>query len=161
MQFNVKGSLAILAVAFVSSCAFAASGSEKEHHEDNVVAAPTNHVTFEIDGVLVQNAHAIDGPLAVSDWVTDSTGTFLQSTIKISFVSPYTTSEFFTWWTKPTLGKVDRRSVSIIYSDASGTEFLRTNAYNCVASKWEFVGANPDALSQKVELLCATTELKG
>lgn len=161
MQMNVKKTLTTFAVAFFSLCAFAVGGSEQERHEDNKVPTPRNHVSFEIDGVAIQNAHAIEGPLAVSDWVTDSTGTILQSTIKVSFVTPYTTNEFLTWWKKPTLGKVDRRSVSIIYSDASGTEFLRTNAYNCVASKWEFVGVNPDALSQKLELLCETAEVKG
>jgi hypothetical protein len=150
----------MLVVCLFSLCAFAAGGTEKDRREGNKVAAPSNHVSFELDGVVVPNVHTIEGPLAVSEWVTEATGTILQSTIKISFVSPYTTSEFLTWWTKPSLGRVDRRSVSVIYSDASGNEFFRTNGYNCLVSKWEFVGANPDALAQKVELLCTNIELK-
>jgi hypothetical protein len=120
----------------------------------------SNSVRLEIAGIVIPNAEAIEGPLAAVGWVTDAAGISLQTTVKVNFVHAYVTKEFFNWWTKISSGRVDGRSVSIICSDSNGAEFMRTNAYNCSAEKWDFVGANPNALMEKIGLLCQNVEVK-
>jgi hypothetical protein len=161
MRMNVNRNLTSLLIALASVCAFAADGPGKDHRDNGAVVHPSNRVSLEIDGVTVTNAYEIEGPLASVDWVTDSTGTNLQASVKIIFLHPFATNEFSKWWKSAVDGNVDRRSTSIIYSDSNGIEFFRTNAYNCLVAKWYFIGGNPDALTEKVELLCGTIELKG
>jgi phage tail-like protein len=119
----------------------------------------SNRFSFEIDGVLVAGVHTIDGLESESDVVE-----YIDPADGVSHIRPgnhqsqfrikkdwSNTSEFFAWRKAVLDGKVDRRSISVVFHNDAGEEAGRYNFYNCWPSKW--VGPSLNARSS-----CCGTE---
>jgi phage tail-like protein len=73
------------------------------------------------------------------------------------------TSEWYKWRKAVLDGKVDRRSISVIFHNDAGEEAGRMNFYNCWPSKWNGPSLNARSsghAGEKLEISWETMELK-
>lgn len=132
----------------------------------------SNRFSVEIDGVPVPGVHSVDGLESESDLtVVKPKG--------LGAPSPYpgevrpnvltitkdwsNTPEFYKWRKAVLDGKVDRRSISVIFHNDAGNEAGRMNFYNCWPAKWK--GPSLSATSsghatESIQIAWETMELK-
>ena len=132
----------------------------------------SNRFSFEIDGVLVAGVHTIDGLESESDVVDYKDGEDGVSHTRPGNHKPgkmtvskdwSNTSEWYKWRKAVLDGKVDRRSISVIFHNDAGEEAGRMNFYNCWPSKWTGPALNARSsghASEKIEISWETMELK-
>ena len=132
----------------------------------------SNRFSFEIDGVIVAGVHTIDGLESESDVVDYKDGEDGVSHTRPGNHKPgkmtvskdwSNTSEWYKWRKAVLDGKVDRRSISVIFHNDAGEEAGRMNFYSTWPSKW--VGPSLNArssghASEKLEISWETMELK-
>jgi phage tail-like protein len=72
-------------------------------------------------------------------------------------------STFWLWRQATAAGKVDRRSISVIFHNDAGEEAGRLNLYNCWPSQWEAAALNARSSGhavERLELVWETMEYK-
>ena len=132
----------------------------------------SNRFSFEIDGVIVAGVHTIDGLESESDVVEYKDGEDGVSHTRPGNHKPgkmtcskdwSNTSEWYKWRKAVLDGKVDRRSISVIFHNDAGEEAGRMNFYNCWPSKWNGPDLNARSsghAGEKLEISWETMELK-
>jgi phage tail-like protein len=132
----------------------------------------SNRFSFEIDGVIVAGVHTIDGLESESDVVEYKDGEDGVSHTRPGNHKPgkmtcakdwSNTSEWYKWRKAVLDGKVDRRSISVIFHNDAGEEAGRMNFYNCWPSKWNGPALNARSsghAGEKLEISWETMELK-
>jgi phage tail-like protein len=132
----------------------------------------SNRFSFEIDGVIVAGVHTIDGLESESDVVEYKDGEDGVSHTRPGNHKPgkmtcskdwSNTSEWYKWRKAVLDGKVDRRSISVIFHNDAGEEAGRMNFYNCWPSKWNGPSLNARSsghAGEKLEISWETMELK-
>jgi phage tail-like protein len=132
----------------------------------------SNRFSFEIDGVIVAGVHTIDGLESESDIVEYKDGEDGVSHTRPGNHKPgkmtvtkdwSNTSEWYKWRKAVLDGKVDRRSVSVIFHNDAGAEAGRMNFYNCWPVSWSFEDSNARSsghAGEKIEISWETMELK-
>jgi phage tail-like protein len=132
----------------------------------------SNRFSFEIDGVLVAGVHSVEGiesETDVVDYKDGEDGTMHtrpgnHKAGKMTVTKDWSnTKEWYTWRKAVLDGKVDRKSVSVIFHNDAGEEAGRMNFYHCWPTKW--VGPNLNAKSsghalEKLDISWETMELK-
>ena len=132
----------------------------------------SNRFSFEIDGVIVAGVHSIDGLESESDIVEYKDGE--DGTMhtrpgnpkpgKMTITKDWSnTSEWYKWRKCVLDGKVDRRSISVIFHNDAGEEAGRMNFYSCWPSKWNGPSLNAKSsghAQEKLEISWETLELK-
>ncbi len=119
----------------------------------------SNRFSFEIDGVLVAGVHTID----IESDATSADPTVPSVNTVVVTKDWSNTSEWFKWRKAVLDGKVDRRSISVIFTDAKGVETSRMNFFNCWPSKWSGPSLNAKSsahATERLEISWETTELK-
>ena len=131
-----------------------------------------NRFSFEIDGVIVAGVHTISGLESESDIVEYKDGEDGVSHTRPGNHKPgkmtcskdwSNTSEWYKWRKAVLDGKVDRRSISVIFHNDAGEEAGRMNFYNCWPSKWNGPSLNAKSsghAGEKLEISWETMELK-
>ena len=131
----------------------------------------SNRFSFEIDGVIVAGIHTVSGLEDESEVVQykDADGTLRsrpgnhkpgKMTVTRDFS---TTSEWYRWRKAVLDGKVERKSISVIFHNDAGEEAGRMNFYNCWPSKWNGPSLNSKSsgtITEKLEISWETMELK-
>ena len=131
----------------------------------------SNRFSFEIDGVIVAGVHTVSGLEDESDVVQykDADGTLHsrpgnhkpgKMTAKRDFSS---TSEWYKWRKAVLDGKVERKSISVIFHNDAGEEAGRMNFYNCWPSKWKGPSLNSKSsgpITEEIEISWETMDLK-
>jgi phage tail-like protein len=132
----------------------------------------SNRFSFEIDSVIVAGVHTIDGLESESDVVEYKDGEDGVSHTRPGNHKPgkmtcskdwSNTSEWYKWRKAVLDGKVDRRSISVIFHNDAGEEAGRMNFYNCWPSKWNGPSLNARSsghAGEKLEISWETMELK-
>ncbi len=142
---------------------------------DAVLAAPKGTATsfrIEFDGVAVPAVQSIDEFETESEVVmyidgNESVEHFRPGNHKPGKMTVTTdwsnTSEFFSWRKTVLDGKVDRKSVSIVFLNDAGAEMGRINLYECWPSKWTgpaLNARNSGHATEALEIVWETMELK-
>ena len=132
----------------------------------------SNRFSFELDGVLVAGVHTIDGLESETDVVEYKDGEDGVSHTRPGNHKPgkmtvtkdwSNTSEWYKWRKAVVDGKVDRRSISVIFHNDAGEEAGRMNFFNTWPSKWTGPALNARSsghASEKIEISWETMELK-
>jgi phage tail-like protein len=132
----------------------------------------SNRFSFEIDGVLVAGVHAVDGlesETEVVDYKDGEDGVMHtrpgnHKAGKMTVTKDWSnTGEWYKWRKAVLDGKVERKSVSVIFHNDAGEEAGRMNFYDAWPTKW--VGPNLNAKSsghalEKLEISWERMELK-
>jgi phage tail-like protein len=132
----------------------------------------SNRFSVEIDGVLVAGVHSVEGlesETDVIDYKDGEDGTMHTrpgntKAGKMTFIKDWSnTNEWFKWRKTVIDGKVDRKSVSVIFHNDAGEEAGRMNFYHCWATKWTGPTLNAKSsghATEKLEISWETMELK-
>ncbi|MBC7539767.1 MAG: phage tail protein [Bacteriovorax sp.] len=130
------------------------------------------HYKLEIDGVEVAGVHSVEGLESESDFVEYKDGE--DGVIhtrpgnhkpgKMVITKDWSnTSEWYKWRKAVLDGKVERRSISVIFQNDDGKEAGRINLYDC----WPVLWAGPELnakssghAQEKIEISWETLELK-
>ena len=137
-----------------------ASASEKVASVLGARAVSQSRFSFEIDGVLLAGIHTVDvetDATLANDPTLPPVNTIFASR---DFSS---TSEWFKWRKAVLDGKVDRKSISIIFHNDAGVEAARLNFFNCWPSKWTGPSLNSKSsghATEKLQISWETCELK-
>lgn len=132
----------------------------------------SNRFSFEIDGVLVAGVHSVEGIEDETDIVeykdgedgTMHTRPANHKPGKMVVTKDWSnTPEWFNWRKAVKEGKVDRKSISVIFHNDAGEEAGRMNFYHAWPAKWE--GPNLNAKNsghaqEKLTISWETCELK-
>ena len=132
----------------------------------------SNRFSYEIDGVLVAGVHSIEGIEHETDIVeykdgedgTTHTRPGNHKPGKMTVVKDWSnTSEWYKWRQQVVNGKVERKSMSVIFHNDAGEEVGRMNFFQAWPTKW--VGPNLNARNsghaiEKLEISWETMELK-
>jgi len=131
----------------------------------------SNRFSVEIDGVLVKGTHTFDGPQLESEVVEykdgeDGTmhtrpGNNLPGKLVLS-KDWSNTSEWYAWRKTAIDGKVERKSISVIFHNDAGEEMMRFNFFECWPVRWE-MSANARSsghASERIEIAYETFEIK-
>ena len=118
-------------------------------HSGNANAAGdfnlSNRFTVEIDGVLIKATNltgAFENLTEVVEYKDGEDGTMHtrpgnHKPGKMTVTKDWSnTSEWYKWRKAVLDGKVDRRSISVIFHNDAGNEVGRLNLYNCWPSGW-------------------------
>lgn len=126
----------------------------------------------EIDGIMVGGIHNVSGLEHEHEVVEYQDGDDMTThyrpgrqkpgrvTIEKDFSS---TKEFFTWRQSVIDGRVQRKSVSVIFMNDAGEESMRVNLFDCYPTKWAHGGLNSKTsghATEKIEILFERMELK-
>ena len=129
-------------------------------------------VAVQINGVAVAGLISVDSIESTSDVtyeLNSGTGTITSNpgtpTVQAVVLSKdwSNTSEWYKWRKAVLDGKVDRRSVSVIFLNDAGKVSARMNFYNCWPSKWkgpELNARSSGHAGEKLEISWETMELK-
>ena len=127
--------------------------------------------SMEIDGVKVAGVHAeeIIGPESEVLYQDEANGTILTrpgnhkpGTLVVTRDWSHT-SEWYRWRKAVLDGKVDRKSISVIFHNDAGEEAGRLNCYNCWPRKWvgpALNAKNSGHATEKLEIVFETMEMK-
>jgi len=122
-------------------------------------ALKQNHFAVEMDGVAVVQVHTVD--IETDSLATDATSPPTNTvTLSRDFSN---TSEWYKWRKAVLDGKVDRRSISVIFHNDAGQESGRMNFFNCWPSKWvgpSLNAKNSGHATEKIEISWETVEMK-
>ena len=119
-----------------------------------------NRFSFEIDGLRVPGVHTIDMESDASSPAVPPSPPTNTVTVTKDWSN---TSEWYKWRKAVLDGKVDRRSVSVIFLNDHGKETSRMNFTNCSPSKWvgpSLNSKNSGHAQEKLEISWETFELK-
>jgi len=128
--------------------------------------------SLEIDGVLVGGIHSVEGIETESDLVeykdgddgVNRTRPGNHKAGKMTITKDWSnTLEWYTWRKAVLDGKVDRKSVSVIFMNDAGAESGRMNFYNCWPIKHTLPTFNSRSSGhtvEKIELSWETHEIK-
>ena len=135
-------------------------------------AAISGHrFSLEIDGVLVAGVHSIDAMDSVSDvafatsvggGVSAQPGAITDQSIRVG--KDWSGTKEFIEWRKTVIdGKVDRKSISVIFQNDAGQEVARINLFNCWPSMYQGPALNAKSsghATETITLVYETFELK-
>lgn len=128
--------------------------------------------TLEIDGVLVGGVHQVDGLEHEHEVVEYMDGDDMvthfrpgrQKPGRITITKDWSsTREFFDWRQSVINGKVDRKSISVIFHADDGTESMRVNLFDCYPTKWKgpaLNARNSAHATEMIEVVFERMELK-
>ena len=127
--------------------------------------------SMEIDGVKVAGVQAeeIIGPESEVLFQDGNNGAVLtrpgnSKPGKITITKDWSnTSEWYRWRKAVLDGKVDRKSISVIFHNDAGEEAGRLNCYNCWPRKWvgpALNAKNSGHATEKLEIVFETMEMK-
>jgi phage tail-like protein len=125
-----------------------------------------NRFSFEIDGVLVAGIHSIDGLESEHDIVEYKDGEDGTTHTRPGNHKPgkLTLTKAWHTWRKAVLdGRVDRKSMSVIFHNDAGEEAGRYNFFEAWPCRWkapELNARNSGHATEKLELSWETMELK-
>jgi T4-like virus tail tube protein gp19 len=114
-----------------------------------------NHFSVEINGAKVHGVHTIDGLESDSDAEAAPPVTKGAFTMAKDWSN---TPEWIDWHQSAAKGKVDRRSISVIFHNDAGEEAGRLNFYNCWPTKWSGPSLNARNSGHAVEKLTVNFE---
>ena len=131
-----------------------------------------NRFSFEIDGVIVAGVHSVENIESDSDVIEYKDGEDGVTHTRPGNHKPgkmvvtkdwSNTGEWYTWRKAVLDGRVERKSMSVIFHNDAGEEAGRMNFYQCWPSKWS--GPNLNARNsghamEKVEISWETMDLK-
>jgi phage tail-like protein len=127
----------------------------------------SNRFSLEIDGVLVAGVNIVNGPILESEVIEDGATQLRPGNHKpgkMTVTKDWSnTSEWYKWRKAVLDGKVDRRSISVIFHNDAGAETSRINLFNCWPVKWELKELNARSsghAAEKLEIVFETIELK-
>jgi phage tail-like protein len=132
----------------------------------------SNRFSFECDAVMIAGVHTIEGfesETEVVEYKDGETGTVQtrpgqHKPGKITVTKDWSnTSEFYKWRKTVLDGKVERKSISIIFHNDAGEEAGRINLFNCWATKWRgpsLNARNSGHANESLEISYETFELK-
>src|SRR5438132_13569644 len=132
----------------------------------------SNRFSLEIDGVMVAGVNTVDGFETESDIVEykDGEDGVMHTRPgnckpgKITITKDWSnTSEWYKWRKTVLDGKVERKSVSIIFHNDAGEEAGRINLFSCWCTKWtgpSLNARNSGHATEKIEVSWETMELK-
>ena len=130
----------------------------------------SNRFALEIDGVLVGGVHSVDGLESESEVVEYKDGVSHTrpghpKPGKMTVTKDWSnTSEWYKWRKAVLDGKVDRRSISVIFHNDAGEEAGRVNSYDCFPTHYLVLTDPIDLKATRKEILkleCRTLETKG
>ena len=150
-----------VAGALASSGSVSASMKSATAPHTGSTSVLQNRFSFEIDGVIVAGVHSIDGLESDSSVSNDPTSPNINT---MTVTRDYSNTAEWTTWRKAVLdGKVDRRTVTVKFLNASGVVIGRINLFNCWPSKWVGPSLNSKSsghATEKLEISWETMELK-
>jgi len=127
---------------------------------------------IEIDGVIVGGIHKIDGIQYEYDVIEYQDGDSMTTHYRPGRAKPgkltiekdwSSTREFFNWRDACIKGKVDRKSISVIFQNDAGEEASRINFFDCYPNKWtgpELNARSSAHATEKIEIVYERIELK-
>jgi phage tail-like protein len=130
------------------------------------------HFKVEIDGVEVAGIHSVDGLESESDFVDykDGEDGIIHTRPgnhkpgKMTITKDWSnTSDWYKWRKSAFDGKVDRRSISVIFQNDAGEEAGRINLFDCWPIVWSGPQLNAKSSAhaqEKLEIIWETLELK-
>ena len=133
---------------------------------------PSHRFSFAIDGAIVGGVHSVEGFVNeaeiieykdVEDQISHTRPGNHKPGI-MTIVKDWSGTDEFSRWRKAVLdGKVERKSISVIFYNDAGEEAGRLNLTGCYPSKWS--GAELNARTsghagEKIEIIWETIELK-
>ena len=101
-----------------------------------------SHFSVEIDGVVVAGVHTVD--IETESTIPNDPTSPPINTLTVT-KDWSNTSEWYKWRKTVLDGKVDRRTVTVIFRNAAGVETSRMNFFECWPTKW--VGPSMNSLS--------------
>jgi len=105
----------------------------------------SNKFGLEIDGVIVNGVHKVDGVEFECEVVEYNDGDDIQTHCRPGLFRPGrivverdqgNDKAFFTWRKEVVDGKTDRRSISITFHNDKGDEAKRINFFHCFPTRW-------------------------
>ena len=120
----------------------------------------SNRFSFEIDGIIVAGVHTVDIESDAASSLDPSSRSTNTVTVSKDWSS---TSEWYKWRKAVLDGKVDRRSISVIFTNDKGAEVSRMNFFNCWPCKWSGPSLNAKSsghAQERIEISWETMELK-
>ena len=126
----------------------------------------------EIDGVTVGGIHKIEGVEFEVEAVEYQDGEDITAHQRPGRFKPgrliierdwSSTQEFLKWRQTVMAGKVDRKSVSLVFMNDAGEEAKRINFYDCYPTKWAGPALNSKTsahASERIEVVFERLELK-
>ncbi len=135
-------------------------------------AYAAGHFSLEIDGVLVEGTSSVDGLESLSEVIEYKDGEDGVSHFKPGVVIRNrlvvrkdwsNTSEFFKWRKAVLDGKVDRRSISVIFHNDAGEKAGRMDFFECWPVRYVAKGFDSRSsghATEKLEISWETMELK-
>jgi phage tail-like protein len=126
----------------------------------------------EIDGVTVGGVNRVDGLEHEHEVVEYQDGDDMTTHFRPGRQKPgrvtierdwSSTKEFFNWRQTVINGKVERKSVSIIFMNDAGEESMRVNLFDCYPTKWKGPSLNSKSsghAAETIELMFERMELK-
>lgn len=150
--------------------------SETENRERTIVSANRTYTSgrfsFEINGILIAGVHTVEEIESESEIIEykegdDAVQHFRPGPSKTNRVKVSknltNTSEFFAWRKAILDGKVDRKSVSIVFQNAAGEETSRYNFHECWPIRYNvngFGSRNYAQVTENIEIQFETMEFK-
>ena len=156
--FTALGSA--VAGALVSSGAASASIKNSSVAVRATTVQKQNRFAFEVNGVPVAGILTVD--IETDSSVISDPASPSENRVTITRDWSHT-HEWYTWRKAVLDGKVDRRSISVIFHNDAGQEAGRINFYNCWPSKWSGPSLNARSsghAGEKLEISWETMELK-
>ena len=132
----------------------------------------TNRFAMEIDGVIVNGIHSVEGfesETEIIEYKDGESGTVQtrpgqHKPVKITITKDWSgTSEFYKWRKAVIDGKTERKSVSIIFHNDASEESGRINIFNAWPTSWTGPALNARTSAQateKITISAETFELK-
>jgi phage tail-like protein len=126
----------------------------------------------EIDGVTVGGVNRVDGLEHEHEVVEYQDGDDMTTHFRPGRQKPgrvtierdwSSTKEFFNWRQTVINGKVERKSVSVIFMNDAGEESMRVNLFDCYATKWKGPSLNSKSsghAAETIEIMFERMELK-
>jgi phage tail-like protein len=171
MKLSRTASRSIL-ILMVSGFLFLKPTAEGSNEQVPVRRTDINRLDFqkrfdvEIGGVMVAGVHSVEGLDAVIAKQPKARSQQVKIQQRGSFKMTKDWSNTLEWydWRKRILdGKVDRKSISIIFRDDTGAEIGRMILYNCYPTKHllpSFDGRNSGHATEQITLSWETAEIK-
>jgi phage tail-like protein len=132
----------------------------------------SNHFSFEIDGVIVGGVHGIEQIETETETVEFKDGEDRRLRTRPGNHRPgkmlvskdwSNTPEWYNWRKTVLDGKVQRKSISVIFQNDANEESGRLNFYNCWPTKWVGPALNSRSsghATEKLEISFEEMELK-
>jgi hypothetical protein len=152
------------AVAFASSLAMALPPAHAASHNPPTTAS--NRFSLEIDGVPVSQLTHVDFLRGVASQAAAGAGTVaLLRLTRLLGGTQGSATDFVKWRQQIAAGRVDSRSLSLIFLSTTGTEAARLNLFSCSAVSWsgpDVAAANGEKpVAESVDVGCLQVEMKG